>query len=76
MEFLVIACDGVWDCRSSQQVVTYYKQKRHQLLSTNHQLLDSLVPPTLDKLKSNKGIGSDNMTILVVDFKHPPMEEE
>lgn len=26
VEFLILACDGIWDCKTSDQVVQYYKQ--------------------------------------------------
>jgi len=27
VEFMVLACDGIWDCRTSDEVVQYYKNK-------------------------------------------------
>ena len=35
---------------------------------TNHNLLDEICPATFDDMRSNDGLGSDNMTIIIVDF--------
>ena len=41
------------------------------LPSCNHKLLDEICPPTLAEMRAKDGLGSDNMTILVIDLlKH------
>lgn len=35
---------------------------------TNHNLLDEICPATFEEMRQNDGIGSDNMTIIIVDF--------
>ena len=36
VEFIVLACDGIWDCKTSEKVVKYYKEnlKHHDSLKT------------------------------------------
>ncbi|KAG5227820.1 protein phosphatase [Salix suchowensis] len=68
-EFLVLACDGIWDCMSSQQLVDYV----HEQLSTETKLSEicervferCLAPNT------NGGEGCDNMSMILVQFKRP-----
>lgn len=69
MEFVVIACDGVWDCISSQNACTYVgqamkkKKAKDRLSTVCEDLVDSLVAKELE------GYGTDNMTCIVVEFK-------
>lgn len=75
VEFLILACDGIWDCRTSDQVVQYFRtqlpivgQSVKEVHNANHKLLDEICPSTFDEMTQNEGIGSDNMTIIIVDF--------
>ena len=36
--------------------------------NTNHNLLDEICPETLKEMLGNDGNGSDNMTVIIVDF--------
>lgn len=75
-EFLVLACDGIWDCLSSQQVVDVIRR----LVSQGKQLPEvceeicelCLAPDTTGGV----GIGCDNMTILIVALLHGRSVEE
>ena len=93
-KFLMIACDGIWDCMSSQAAVGfYYKAKLKQMLYQPHSKghktgkkleetinqskfsgLATIVEMMMDincapKMEGNKGIGLDNMTGIIVEFK-------
>lgn len=35
---------------------------------TNHALLDEICPDTFEEMRNNDGLGSDNMTIIIIDF--------
>ncbi|KAM1359925.1 hypothetical protein ACFX11_046885 [Malus domestica] len=61
-EFLVIACDGIWDCMSSQQLVDYVREQ------LKHESKLSVVWAKT-RLQFNKGC--DNMTMILVQFKKP-----
>jgi len=72
-KFLVLACDGVWDVQTSQQVATYvnssYKTRDPSVPLTQFasqvcsQLLDLCLAP------DTSGMGTDNMTVVLVGFK-------
>lgn len=34
----------------------------------NHKLLDEICPATFEEMRDNDGLGSDNMTIIIVDL--------
>ncbi|KAF2313034.1 hypothetical protein GH714_008823 [Hevea brasiliensis] len=68
-EFIVLACDGIWDCLSSQQLVDFI----HEQLRTESKLsvlcnrvLDRCLAPS-----TASGEGCDNMTMILVQFKKP-----
>ncbi|CDJ52044.1 hypothetical protein EBH_0046400 [Eimeria brunetti] len=72
-EFLIIACDGIWDCKTNQEAVEFVrahlaeskKSRREALRDACEALCDDCLSP--DPIKS-EGHGCDNMTVLVVDL--------
>lgn len=65
-EFFVIACDGIWDCLSSQQVVDFVRLKvseGKELTEIGEMICDHCLAPDTS---SGAGIGCDNMTVLIV----------
>ncbi|KAK2452851.1 protein-serine/threonine phosphatase [Trifolium repens] len=68
-EFMVIACDGIWDCLSSQQLVDFVRQElllKTKLSEVCERVLDRCLAPSLAV-----GDGCDNMTMILVQFKKP-----
>ncbi|KAL8276260.1 hypothetical protein RQP46_011334 [Phenoliferia psychrophenolica] len=64
-EFLVIACDGIWDVLSSQQTIDYVRRaiaQRKELSTICEELMTSCLAPDSDW----GGVGCDNMTVLLV----------
>ncbi|KAI5922730.1 phosphatase 2C-like domain-containing protein [Camillea tinctor] len=74
-EFLVIACDGIWDCQSSQAVVEFVRRG-----IAAKQDLDKICENMMDNcLASNSetgGVGCDNMTMVIVGFLRGRTKEE
>ncbi|KAI6092191.1 PP2C-domain-containing protein [Hypoxylon rubiginosum] len=74
-EFLVIACDGIWDCQSSQAVVEFVRRG-----IAAKQELDKICENMMDNcLASNSetgGVGCDNMTMVIVGFLRGRSKEE
>ncbi|GLT38261.1 hypothetical protein SLA2020_125210 [Shorea laevis] len=67
-EFLVLACDGIWDCMSSQQLVDYVREQLNnetKLSAVCEKVFDRCLAPTAG------GEGCDNMTMILVQFKKP-----
>ncbi|OTA95075.1 hypothetical protein M434DRAFT_70029 [Hypoxylon sp. CO27-5] len=74
-EFLVIACDGIWDCQSSQAVIEFVRRG-----IAAKQDLDKICENMMDNcLASNSetgGVGCDNMTMIIVGFLRGRSKEE
>ncbi|RDA82427.1 hypothetical protein CP532_1592 [Ophiocordyceps camponoti-leonardi (nom. inval.)] len=74
-EFLVLACDGIWDCQSSQAVVEFVRRG-----IAAKQDLDKICENMMDNcLASNSetgGVGCDNMTMIIVGFLNGKTKEE
>jgi len=73
-EFMVIACDGVWDVMSSQEVCDFLRPRLGHVSRTSSQvapskLLESLLDRCLSPdLMETRGLGGDNMTIMLIVF--------
>lgn len=68
-EFIVMACDGVWDCMTSQEVVDYVRDslKRGMKHSTIcNEIFDKCI--AVDP-KTTAGIGGDNMSCIIIELK-------
>ncbi|KAK7454169.1 protein phosphatase 2C [Colletotrichum acutatum] len=74
-EFLVIACDGIWDCQSSQAVVEFVRRG-----IAAKQELDKICENMMDNcLASNSetgGVGCDNMTMCIIGLLRGKTKEE
>jgi len=64
-EFLVVACDGIWDCQSSQAVIEFVRRG-----IVAKQELDKICENLMDNCLSINseagGVGCDNMTMAIV----------
>ncbi|KAF4551682.1 Protein phosphatase 2C-like protein 5 [Elsinoe fawcettii] len=64
-EFLVIACDGIWDCQSSQAVVEFVR--RGIAAKQELQLIcENMMDNCLASNSETGGVGCDNMTMSVI----------
>ncbi|XP_030410811.1 protein phosphatase 1G [Gopherus evgoodei] len=78
-DFMVIACDGIWNVMSSQEVVDFIQAKISQkdengdlrpLSSIVEELLDQCLAPDT----SGDGTGCDNMTCIIICFNPRSMQ--
>ena len=71
--FLVIACDGIWDCFTSSEM----SQRIQELLSEREageerskvieDIFDEIISPDANDPESD-GTGTDNMTCILIEF--------
>ncbi|XP_072320986.1 protein phosphatase 1G isoform X2 [Eucyclogobius newberryi] len=75
-DFMVIACDGIWNVLSSQEVVDFVGERMKKDQSGKTRSLSSIVEELLDHClapdTSGDGTGCDNMTCMIVTFKPQP----
>jgi len=66
-QFLIIACDGIWDCLSSQDAVNFVSKKiaKGKLSTIAEEMMDSIIP---NDINEKGGLGCDNMTCIVVSL--------
>ncbi|KAG9275083.1 protein phosphatase 1G [Astyanax mexicanus] len=70
-EFMVVACDGIWNVMSSQEVVDFVNE-RLKTDGSENRALSSIIEELLDHClapdTSGDGTGCDNMTCMIVTF--------
>ncbi|ORX34096.1 phosphatase 2C-domain-containing protein [Kockovaella imperatae] len=64
-EFVVLACDGIWDCLSSQQVIDFVRRAVANGDELGKICEDMMVKCTARDSETG-GIGCDNMTVVIV----------
>ncbi|KAL2920193.1 Protein phosphatase 2C 2 [Polyrhizophydium stewartii] len=74
-EFIVLACDGIWDCMNNQEVVDFVSQKiyeKNELDKICEMLMDRCLAPDSEVC----GVGCDNMTVVIVGLLHGRTKEQ
>ena len=68
-EFIIIGCDGIWDCLTNQDACDYVKKKfeeTNKLSTIIENMMDNIIATDL---YNKAGIGADNMTCIIIQFK-------
>ena len=78
-EFMILACDGIWEVMSSQQVVDFVQQSLKQVTSNEHTFvfLQSILKNLFQYCMASQrkghmetGIGLDNMSAILILFRN------
>lgn len=79
-EFVLLACDGLWDCMSSEEAIAWchkniYKNNFQKgKLDTNDikKGTEAIVDASCaEDIGASQGLGCDNITAVLVEFLHP-----
>jgi protein phosphatase 2C family protein 2/3 len=74
-EFLIIACDGIWDVLKNQEAVDFVRRciaQRKELHEIAEFIMDRCLAPDSDW----GGVGCDNMTVVLVALLNGRTKEE
>ncbi|KAI5784663.1 phosphatase 2C-domain-containing protein [Geopyxis carbonaria] len=74
-EFLVVACDGIWDCQSSQAVIEFVRRgiaAKQEL----HRICENMMDNCLARNSDSGGVGCDNMTMVIIGLLGGRSKEE
>ncbi len=66
-EFLIIACDGIWDCLTCQEAVNYIANLLDKM-SLEKSIESMFTTIIATDVQSSGGIGTDNMSAIVIKF--------
>jgi serine/threonine protein phosphatase PrpC len=72
-DFIVCACDGIWDCLTSQEAADFVVEKlkkkkgKNSIVSIVEEMLDSICA---EDVASSGGLGCDNMSCIVIEFSN------
>ncbi|XP_018329464.1 probable protein phosphatase CG10417 isoform X2 [Agrilus planipennis] len=68
-EFMVLACDGIWNSLSNQEVVDFVKNRIEKGETSMSRICEEMFDTCLAPNTKNDGTGCDNMTAIIVQFK-------
>ncbi|KAJ1530442.1 hypothetical protein ONE63_005347 [Megalurothrips usitatus] len=68
-EFMVLACDGIWNYLSSQEVVDFVRKRVQEGKLKMSQICEELFDHCLAPNTLGDGTGCDNMTAVIVQFR-------
>ena len=73
-DFLVLACDGIWDCLTSEECVSMMREhiKALNLNDKPHKCVEDMFDKIVaTDIVNSGGVGTDNMTAILVEIKKP-----
>ncbi|CAH1182653.1 unnamed protein product [Phyllotreta striolata] len=74
-EFVILACDGIWDVMSNKEVVSFVREN----IANGHEpeeICEELMMRCLAPDCQMAGLGCDNMTVVLVTFLHEDSYEK
>ncbi|KAI8967923.1 protein phosphatase 2C 2 [Mycotypha africana] len=74
-EFIVLACDGIWDCMTNQEVANFVRKNAANNVSLK-EICEKLMDNCLADSSNTGGVGCDNMTVEIIAFLNGKNEKQ
>jgi serine/threonine protein phosphatase PrpC len=73
VDFIIMGCDGIWEKKSNEEMVSYVYDKLKQQKENNEEDYEKIVRELLldsiaEDVKEAQGVGCDNMTCILIVF--------
>mmetsp|Transcript_6149 Transcript_6149/g.10668 ORF Transcript_6149/g.10668 Transcript_6149/m.10668 type:complete len:320 (+) Transcript_6149:85-1044(+) len=73
-EFIILACDGVWDVITNEDAVKFVRPRLHQCPAGNIQRMQSIMSELVHScvspnLSETAGLGGDNLTAMLINLQ-------
>lgn len=71
-EFIILACDGIWDCLTSEEAVERVRKGLSERSSREkiNEVIENIFEDIIaTDILSSSGVGTDNMTCIVIEIK-------
>jgi protein phosphatase 1G len=80
--FIVLACDGIWDCMTNQEICDFISERlqkdpKQKLSKIIEEIMDKILAPDIYTgifyliiIFIETGVGCDNMTCVIIQFKN------
>ncbi len=66
---MILACDGIWDCMTNQVAVDFVNGRLKSKPKLSDIIGEMFEKNIAEDIHSSNGIGCDNMTCVIVEFK-------
>ncbi len=74
-DFIIIGCDGIWDCLQDKSACEFVQERLNRAENKFKVKISDILSEMVESIcakdtKSSEGIGCDNMSCIVIQFKN------
>ena len=69
IDFIIMGCDGIWEKRSNEEMVAFVYEQMKEDVPIKQIIQNLLLETVATSVAEAEGIGCDNMTCILIDFR-------
>lgn len=69
IDFIIMGCDGIWEKRTNEEMVAWVYAKMKEDIPLKQIISDLLMDTVAPNVADAQGMGCDNMTCILIDFR-------